>query len=82
MQLNVDAWHVPLSSDSHISTMIDGMPSRSTLGHLSQLEVHKLLHFRDQVVSPEGLNGGFRAQMDLPSRTACLGHVHPWQTCP
>ena len=42
---------------SHISAMTEGMLSRSTLGHLSQLEVHKLLQCGNQVVSPKGLNG-------------------------
>ena len=38
--------------------MIDGSPSRSICGHLHQLEVCKLLQYGDQVVYPEGLNGG------------------------
>ena len=58
MQLNKGALHVPLSNEGHISTLIDGVPSRSTCGHLSQLEVHKLLQCGDQVVYPKGLNGG------------------------
>ena len=58
MQLNKDNQHIPLSSNSHITTMINGVLSRSTLGHPSQLEVCKLLQCGDQVVSPKGLNGG------------------------
>ena len=37
--------------------MISGTPSRSALGCLSQLEVHKLLQCGDHVVNPKGLNG-------------------------
>ena len=58
MQLNKDALHAPLSNEGHISPMIDRAPSRSACGHLCQLEVHKLLQCRNQVVYPEGLNGG------------------------
>ena len=50
--------HIPLSNEGQISAMIDGMPSRSTWWHLSQLEVCKLLQCGDQVVYPKGLNGG------------------------
>ena len=61
LQLNKDTQHVPLSSNSHISTMINGTPSRSALGCLSQLEVHKLLQCWDHVGNPKGLNGGLEA---------------------
>ena len=56
--INKDIQHVPFSKEGHLSTMIDGMPSRSACGHLCQLEVCKLLQYGDQVVYPEGLNGG------------------------
>ena len=56
VQLNEDAHHVPLSKEGHLSTMIDGVPSRSTHGHLHQLEVCRLLQSGDQVVYPKGLN--------------------------
>ena len=56
--LNGDAQHVPLSKEGHLSAMIDGMPSKSVCRHLHQLEVCKLLQYGDQVVYPEGLNGG------------------------
>ena len=58
VQLNKDALHVPLSNQAHISAMIDGVLSRSACWHLCQLEVHKLLQCRDQVVYPKGLNRG------------------------
>ena len=38
--------------------MVDSEPSRSACGHLSHLEVCKLLQFGSKVVYPEGLNGG------------------------
>ena len=56
--LNEGTLHVPLSNEGHISTMVDGVLSRSTCGHLHQLEVHKLLQSRDQVVCPKGLKWG------------------------
>ena len=49
--------HMPLSSEGHISVMVDGAPSTNACGYLSQLEVCRLLQFGDQVVCPEGLNG-------------------------
>ena len=58
MQLNEDYQHIPLSTTGHISAMIDGAPSRSVCGHLSHLEVHKLLQCGVEVVYPEGINGG------------------------
>ena len=56
--LNKDAQHVPLSNKGHLSAMVNGVPCRSMCGHLHQLEVCKLLQYGDQVVYPEGLNGG------------------------
>ena len=56
--LNKGALHVLLSDEGHISAIINGMPSRSACGHLSQIEVCKLLQCGDQVVYPKGLNGG------------------------
>ena len=56
--LNEDAQHVPLSKEGHLSTMIDGVPSRSMCGHLHQLDICQLLQCGDQVVYPERLNGG------------------------
>ena len=41
-----------------ISILIDGAPSRSTCGHLSQLEIYQLLQLGCEVVYTEGLNGG------------------------
>ena len=68
MQLNEDALHIPLSSKGHISTMIDGMPSRSACG---QLEVNKLLQCGSQVVYPKVLNGGLEPiQFSLPEPPA------------
>ena len=56
--LNKGTLHVPLSSEGHISAMINGALSRSTCGHLCQLQVQWLLQCRSHVVCPEGLNGG------------------------
>ena len=34
VQLNEDAQHVPLSNEGHLSTMVNGVPCRSSCGHL------------------------------------------------
>ena len=58
VQVNEDAQHLPLSDVRYISILVDGAPSRSVCGHLSQLEVHQLLHLGGVVIYPGGLNGG------------------------
>ena len=58
VHINEDAQHLPLSDVGHISVVVDGTPSRSACGHLSQLEVHQLLHSGGVVIYPGGLNGG------------------------
>ena len=55
---NEEVQHVPLSKEGHLSTMIDGVPSRNACRHLCQLQVCQLLQCGDQVVYPKGLNGG------------------------
>ena len=57
VQVNESAQHLPLSDARHISVLVDGAPSRSTYGHLSQLEVCQLLHLGRVVIYPGGLNG-------------------------
>ena len=56
-QLNNDAQYAPSLKKGHLSTMINGAPSRNACGHLHHLEVHQLLECKDWVVYPEGLNG-------------------------
>ena len=53
--------HLPLSSDGHISTMMDGTPSTDAWGWFHQLQMCKLLQHKDTVVLPEGLNGELEA---------------------
>ena len=70
--LNKGALHVTPSNKGHISTMIDWVPSRSACRHLYQLGVHKLLQCGDQIVCPEGLNGGFEpVVLSLPKPPLC-----------
>ena len=57
-QVCEDLQHIPLSNAGHISIMVDGAPSRSACGHLSQLEVSGLLQVDGKVVYPEGLDMG------------------------
>ena len=58
VRVNEDTLHLPLSNARHISILVDRSPSRSTHGHLSQLEVHWLLYLGGVAIYPEGLNGG------------------------
>ena len=77
-KLNEDSQHIPLSTTGHISTMINGAPSRSTCGCLSHLEVHKLLQCGVKVVYPEGLNGDLELlQVSLPPIWDLDSHVGP-----
>ena len=65
--LNEDSQHIPLSTTGHLIAMINGTPSRSTCGHLSHLDVCKLLQCGVEVVYPEGLNRGLEPlQVSLP----------------
>ena len=59
--LNEALSHVPLSSEGHIRTMVDGAPSADTHGQLHQLQICKLLQHKDMVVCLEGLNGKLEA---------------------
>ena len=43
VQHNEDAQHVSLPKEGHLSTMINGVPSRNACRHLCQLEVHQPL---------------------------------------
>ena len=70
--LNEDVQHAPLSNEGHISTMINGVPKRSTCRCLHQLELHKLLQCGGQVVYPKGLNGGFELV-----QTSLSGSLNP-----
>ena len=57
VQINEALSHVPLSSEGHVSTMMDGVPSAEAQGQPHQLQICKLLQHKDMVVCPEGLNG-------------------------
>ena len=70
VQLNKDAQHVPLPKEGHLSTMIEGLPSRNTCGHLHQLEVHLLLQSENWVVYLKGFNRGLEL-------VCCTGHLQP-----
>ena len=67
MSLNEGALHVPLSSEGHISAMIDGVLSRSACRHLCQLHMWKLLQCGNNMVCPEDLNGWLEpVQLSIP----------------
>ena len=67
VQFNEYTQHVLLPKESHLSTMIKGVPSKIVCRHLCQLEVHLLLQSECQVVYLEGLNGGLElVTMSLP----------------
>ena len=61
VQLNKALSLTSLSSEGHVSTMRDGMPSADAHGHLHELQVCKLLQHKDLMVCPEGLNGEMEA---------------------
>ena len=56
-QLNGDACHMPLPTESHLSFMMEGSTSSIPCGRICQLAVHQLLSSGSQVVYSEGLNG-------------------------
>ena len=76
VQFNKDAQHVPLPMEGHLSTMINGALSRNAWWCLCQLEVHQLLQWEDQVVYPEGLNGGPEASSNLSTRITSPQHEY------
>ena len=85
IQLNEALSHAPLSNMGHITTMTDGAPSMGACGWLHQLQVHKLLQYKDQVVCPESLNGQMEALQftfkELPLwDTATPKQTHPQTT--
>ena len=67
--------HTHLSSEGHISVMIDGTPSANACGYLHLLEVCKLLQCGNQVVCPEGLNGELEP-MQFTFSEPTLGKLH------
>ena len=61
VQLNEGQSHTPLSSEGHVSILMDGAPSTDAHSCLHQLQVCKLLQHKDLVVCPEGLNSKVEA---------------------
>ena len=59
--LNEVLSHAPLSSEGHISAMMDGVPSMDAHGYLYQLQICKLLKHKNMVICPEGLNNKLEA---------------------
>ena len=57
VQLNGDAYHVPLLREQHLSILVEGSTSSVTCGRISQLEVHQLLRSGSQVIYLAGLYG-------------------------
>ena len=57
VQLNREAYHVPLPREGHLSILVDGGTSRAACRRVSQLEVCQLLSSGSWVVYPVGLNG-------------------------
>ena len=53
--------NVPLSSQGHLGAMTGGAPGMNTCSCLHQLQIWKLLQWRDWVVFPEGLNRELKA---------------------
>ena len=57
MQLNADAWHVPLPKEGHLSILVEGSTSSVACRRISQLEVCQLLSSSSQTIYPVELNG-------------------------
>ena len=57
VQLNRDTCHMPLSTEGHLSVMVEGSMSSVPYGMICQLEVCQLLSSGSWVVYSEGLNG-------------------------
>ena len=57
VQLNGDAYHVPLPKEGHLSVQVADGTSNTTHERVSQLKVCQLLSSGSQVVYPVGLNG-------------------------
>ena len=55
--LNVDACHVPLPEEGHLSISMEGGTNSATCRWTSQLDVCQLLNSGSQVIYPVGLNG-------------------------
>ena len=64
--------NLPLSDARHISILVDGVPSRSTCGQLSQLEVHQLLHSRWCGDIPRGFEWKFGTSVGHPAQATTL----------
>ena len=84
--LNEALSHAPLSSEGHLSAMMDGVPSADTHGWLHQLQICKLLQHKEMVVFQEGLNGELEALrftfQELPPANPPVNHSYrsgPWQ---
>ena len=73
VQVNEDVQHLPLSDTGHISILVDGAPSRSTCGHLSQLEVCQLLHSGGVVIYPGGPEWRSRTSAGHSAKATTLG---------
>ena len=57
VQLNMDACHVPLPKEEHLSILMEGGTSSATCRQISQLDVCQLLSSGSQVIYLLGLNG-------------------------
>ena len=55
--LNMDACHVPLPKEGHLSILMEGGTSSAACRWISQLDVCQLLSLSSQVIYPVGLNG-------------------------
>ena len=57
VQLNMDAHHMPLPKEGHLSVLMEGGTSSATCRWISQLDICQLLSSGSQVIYLVGLNG-------------------------
>ena len=73
MQLNGDAYHVPLPREGHLSVLVEGGTKSATCRRVSKLEVCQLFSSGSQAVYPVGLNGCEFPVIASPSESLAKG---------
>ena len=81
IQLNKALSHAPLSSMGHISTIKDGEPSTDACNQLHQLQVCKLLQYKDLVVCRKASMARWKAHSS-PSKSFPSGMPLPLVNLP
>ena len=70
VQLNVDAYHVPLPKEGHLSVLMEGGTSSATCGWISQLDVHS----GSQAIYPSGTQWMWDPCDNVPAQVISQRH--------